>query len=153
MITVPDIRWRRCDIKSISLLPNVLGKQAADLCTSTLTQYFVREYFAERRWQRYVDDLVDGILAMLDSAEPGPVNLGSEHELTMRELAETIVELTGSRSTISYLPRPTDDPELRRPDLTRARELLDFAPAVSPADGLRRTIEWFADHTATPSPA
>lgn len=94
----------------------------------------------------YVSDLVDGILAMLDSTEPGPVNLGSEHELTMRELAETIVELTGSRSGISYLPRPTDDPELRRPDLTRARELFDFAPSVSPADGLARTIEWFAAH-------
>ncbi|MFG1927469.1 NAD-dependent epimerase/dehydratase family protein [Cryptosporangium sp. NPDC048952] len=100
----------------------------------------------------YVSDLVDGILAMLDSNEPGPVNLGSEHELTMRELAETIVELTGSRSTISYLPRPTDDPELRRPDLTRARELLNFAPAVSPADGLARTIEWFASHSTVGSP-
>jgi dTDP-glucose 4,6-dehydratase len=101
----------------------------------------------------YVSDLVDGILAMLDSDQPGPVNLGSEHELTMRELAETIVELAGSRSTVSYLPRPTDDPELRRPDLTRARERLGFAPAVNPADGLARTLKWFAEQATTATTA
>jgi dTDP-glucose 4,6-dehydratase len=99
----------------------------------------------------YVSDLVEGILAMLDSGQPGPINLGSEHELTMRELAETIVELAGSRSSISYLPRPTDDPELRRPDLTLARELLGFAPCVAPADGLGRTLEWFAKQAAVGS--
>ena len=101
----------------------------------------------------YVSDLVDGILAMLDSGHPGPINLGSEHELTMRELAETIVSLAGSRSTITYLPRPTDDPELRRPDLTLAREQLGFAPRVAPAEGLGRTLDWFAEHAPTASPA
>ncbi|MFI5959532.1 NAD-dependent epimerase/dehydratase family protein [Cryptosporangium sp. NPDC051539] len=102
---------------------------------------------AQTRSICFVSDLVDGILAMLDSDQPGPINLGSEHELTMRELAETIAGLAGSGSTISYLPRPTDDPELRRPDLTRARELLGFAPSVGPAEGLRRTLDWFAEQT------
>jgi dTDP-glucose 4,6-dehydratase len=108
---------------------------------------------AQTRSICYVSDLVDGILAMLDSGHPGPINLGSEHELTMRELAETIVSLAGSSSTISYLPRPTDDPELRRPDLTLAREQLGFAPRVTPAEGLGRTLKWFAEHAPTAYPA
>jgi len=92
----------------------------------------------------YVDDLVRGILLLLDSTETGPVNCGTEHEMTMRELAETIVALTGSRSEITYTQRGADDPEKRRPDLTLARTRLGYEPRVSPEDGLRRTIEYFA---------
>lgn len=91
----------------------------------------------------YVDDLVNGIMLLLDSTEPGPVNCGTEHEVSMRELAERIVALTGSSSEISYVPRPDDDPEMRRPDLTLARTRLGFEPQVSPEVGLRRTIEYF----------
>ena len=91
----------------------------------------------------YVSDLVRGILALLDSGETGPVNCGTEHELTMRQLAELIVELAGSSSTVTFVPRTSDDPERRRPDLTRARTLLGYEPEVAPADGLRRTIEYF----------
>ncbi len=91
----------------------------------------------------YVSDLVRGILALLDSGETGPVNCGTEHELTMRQLAELIVELAGSSSTVTFVPRTSDDPERRRPDLTRARTLLGYEPDVAPADGLRRTIEYF----------
>ncbi len=94
----------------------------------------------------YVDDLVRGILAVLDSELSEPVNLGTEHELSMRELAETIVRLTGSMSRISYVPRPADDPSVRRPDLTLARTALGYEPRVSPDEGLRRTIEYFARH-------
>jgi dTDP-glucose 4,6-dehydratase len=92
----------------------------------------------------YVDDLVRGILLLLDSTETGPVNCGTEHELSMRELAERIVALIGSPSEIIYVDRPADDPEKRRPDLTAARELLGFAPTVGPDDGLRQTIAYFA---------
>jgi len=92
----------------------------------------------------YVDDLVTGIVALLDSTEVGPINCGTEHEVSMRELAALIVRLTGSRSDVVYLPRTPDDPEMRRPDLTRARELLGYVPAVLPEDGLRRTIAHFA---------
>jgi dTDP-glucose 4,6-dehydratase len=91
----------------------------------------------------YVDDLVRGIVALLDSGETGPINCGTEHEMTMRELAETIVRLTGSASQVTYVPRAADDPEKRRPDLTLARTLLGYEPAVSPEDGLRRTIDYF----------
>ena len=92
----------------------------------------------------YVDDLVRGMLLLLDSSETGPINCGTEHEITMRELARTIISLTGSSSEIAYLPRSPDDPQKRRPDLTRARTLLGYEPAVNPADGLRRTIDYFA---------
>ncbi|NBE82244.1 NAD-dependent epimerase/dehydratase family protein [Micromonospora rubida] len=91
----------------------------------------------------YVEDLVRGILLLLDSTETGPVNCGTEHELTMRQLAELIVSLSGSASQVTYVTRAADDPEMRRPDLTLARELLGYEPSVAPEDGLRRTIEHF----------
>jgi dTDP-glucose 4,6-dehydratase len=93
----------------------------------------------------YVDDLVHGILLLLDSTEIGPINCGTEHEFSMRELAETVVQLTGSRSPITYLPRTPDDPEMRRPDLSLARRLLGYEPQVDPVEGLRRTIKYFAE--------
>ncbi|TDC58509.1 NAD-dependent epimerase/dehydratase family protein [Micromonospora sp. KC207] len=93
----------------------------------------------------YVEDLVRGILLLLDSTETGPVNCGTEHELTMRQLAELIVSLSGSDSEVTYVTRAADDPEMRRPDLTLARELLGYEPSVAPEDGLRRTIEHFRE--------
>lgn len=93
----------------------------------------------------YVDDLVDGIVAMLDSAEQGPVNLGNPDEYTILELARVVLELTGSSSPIEYRPLPTDDPTRRRPDISRARELLGWAPSTPLADGLRRTAAYLAD--------
>ena len=92
----------------------------------------------------YVDDLVRGILLLLDSAETGPINCGTEHELTMLELARLIVRLSGSESAIELVERAADDPEKRRPDLTLAREKLGYEPQVGPEEGLRRTIEYFA---------
>ncbi|WP_412747631.1 NAD-dependent epimerase/dehydratase family protein [Krasilnikovia sp. M28-CT-15] len=91
----------------------------------------------------YVDDLVRGILLLLDSTETGPINCGTEHEMTMLDLARLIVELSGSSSTIELVPRAADDPEKRRPDLTLARTLLGYEPQVGPEEGLRRTIEFF----------
>ncbi|WP_433127864.1 NAD-dependent epimerase/dehydratase family protein [Micromonospora sp. CA-240977] len=91
----------------------------------------------------FVEDLVRGILLLLDSTETGPVNCGTEHELSMRQLAELIVSLSGSTSSVTYVTRSSDDPEMRRPDLTLARELLGYEPTVTPEDGLRRTIAYF----------
>ncbi len=92
----------------------------------------------------YVTDLVDGILRLLDAAESPavhePVNLGNPQEVTMRELAELVVRLTGSRSPITYTARPPDDPEVRCPDISRAKALLDWQPEVALEDGLARTI-------------
>ena len=91
----------------------------------------------------YVDDLVAGILAFAATEHPGPVNLGNPDELTVQQIAEDVVAATGSDSPIIHVERPVDDPQVRRPDTTRARELLDWAPAVPWIDGLARTVAWF----------
>ncbi|MEU7766724.1 UDP-glucuronic acid decarboxylase family protein [Nocardia sp. NPDC049190] len=91
----------------------------------------------------YVDDLIRGIVAMIDSSEPGPVNLGNPNERTVAELAELVLAITGARSPIEYHPLPTDDPTRRRPDITKALTTLGWSPRVDIEDGLRRTVEWF----------
>ena len=87
----------------------------------------------------FVTDEVQGLLALLDSGHPGPINIGSQFEFTMRELAEIVIEVTGSASTITYLPLPIDDPTQRRPDSTLADAVLGWCPTVSLRDGLQRT--------------
>ncbi len=93
----------------------------------------------------YVDDLIDGFLKMMDSPPDftGPVNLGNPGEFTMRELADLILELTGSRSEIRFGPLPADDPTQRRPDIGLAKERLDWVPTVQVEEGLRKTIAYF----------
>ncbi|HZV64276.1 MAG TPA: UDP-glucuronic acid decarboxylase family protein [Telluria sp.] len=93
----------------------------------------------------YVDDLIDGIVRMMRAppALCGPVNLGNPLEYSMLELAETIMDLTRSSSTISFLPAPSDDPARRRPDIGRAREQLGWEPKVGMHEGLGRTIDYF----------
>ncbi|MGC8462402.1 MAG: UDP-glucuronic acid decarboxylase family protein [Acidimicrobiales bacterium] len=89
----------------------------------------------------YVDDEVGGLVAMLDASVTGPVNLGNPDEHTVLELARTIIELTGSTSTIVHRPLPTDDPARRRPDISLARQLLGWEPTTPLAVGLARTAE------------
>ncbi len=93
----------------------------------------------------YVDDLIEGFLRMMASPDDvtGPVNLGNPGEFTIRELAEKILALTGSRSTIERRPLPENDPAQRRPDIARAKALLDWAPTVPLDQGLIRTIDHF----------
>jgi dTDP-glucose 4,6-dehydratase len=91
----------------------------------------------------FVDDTVDGILALAASTEPGPINIGNPYELTMLELAQRIQRLTGSASHIEFVELPTDDPRRRCPDGTLARERLGWTPRVPSDEGLRRTLEWF----------
>jgi dTDP-glucose 4,6-dehydratase len=91
----------------------------------------------------FVSDLVRGILALMDSTTNDPVNLGNPYELTIEQIARTIIRLAGSSSRIVYRPLPVDDPRQRRPDITRARTLLDWEPRVSLEDGLRTTIDYF----------
>ncbi len=93
----------------------------------------------------YVDDLVSGILALADSDLEGPMNLGNPAEITVRSLAEEIIELTGSSSRIVNEPLPTDDPTRRRPDIKLAREELGWEPKVDLHDGLRRTLRYFQE--------
>lgn len=100
----------------------------------------------------YVDDLVRGLLAMLDSDLSGPVNLGNPSERTVRELAELVLRSTGSPSRIVYRPLPVDDPARRRPVINRAVEQLGWMPRVPLDEGLRRTVAWFTARSA-PQPA
>jgi dTDP-glucose 4,6-dehydratase len=96
----------------------------------------------------YVDDLVTGILALMRSAFPGPVNIGNPDEMSVLELAERIIALTGSSSTVEFVDRPVDDPGVRRPDTALARRVLGWEPRVPWQEGLARTAEWFAGVTA-----
>jgi dTDP-glucose 4,6-dehydratase len=91
----------------------------------------------------YVDDEVEGIYRLFHSGYVGPVNVGNPDEFTVRELAEKILALTGSRSELRFHPLPEDDPAVRRPDITLARQVLDWAPQVDLEEGLRRTIPHF----------
>jgi dTDP-glucose 4,6-dehydratase len=90
----------------------------------------------------FVDDLIEGFWALVNSDERGPVNIGNPHEITVLELAESIVRASSSSSEITFVERPVDDPERRCPDLTLARERLGWEPKVPLDDGLARTIEW-----------
>jgi dTDP-glucose 4,6-dehydratase len=90
----------------------------------------------------YVDDTVEGVVRLLRSGHPGPMNIGSEHELSVLRIAELVRKLTGSRSPIVFVPLPVDDPAVRRPDLTLARTELDWEPRVGVREGLERTIAW-----------
>lgn len=92
----------------------------------------------------YVDDLVRGLAAMLDSNESGPINLGNPTELTVRDIASLIRDLVDSPSPIELRPLPEDDPTRRRPDITKARELLGWYPRVPLQVGIARTIKWYA---------
>jgi dTDP-glucose 4,6-dehydratase len=100
----------------------------------------------------YVSDLVRGILSLMASATNEPVNIGNPHEITIEEIARTIVTLMGASSRIVYRPLPVDDPKQRRPDITRARTLLGWEPSVSLEDGLRRTIDYFRGRVLSPPP-
>nr|WP_314073851.1 UDP-glucuronic acid decarboxylase family protein [uncultured Roseococcus sp.] len=100
----------------------------------------------------YVDDMIEGITRLMATPDEvtGPINLGNPSECTVIELAETILRLTGSRSRLVCHPLPQDDPRQRRPDITRARETLGWAPRVPLEDGLKATIEYFEQHLSRP---
>ena len=91
----------------------------------------------------YITDLVEGILKLMQSSENDPVNIGNPREMTIEEIATTIIRMTGSKSRLVYRPLPTDDPKQRRPDITRARTLLKWEPKVELEEGLVKTIEYF----------
>jgi dTDP-glucose 4,6-dehydratase len=96
----------------------------------------------------YVEDEVRGILALADSEVIEPVNIGNDGEYSMLELAQVVLEVTGSSSEIVHEPLPADDPTRRKPDLTRAHTLLGWEPTISLREGLRRTYEWYLEERA-----
>ena len=91
----------------------------------------------------YVDDLIEGICRLLFSNQHEPVNIGNPNEMTIKELAETIIKITGSKSEIIFNPLPIDDPKVRQPDIEKAKTILGWEPQVSLDEGLSRTIVWF----------
>jgi dTDP-glucose 4,6-dehydratase len=91
----------------------------------------------------YVSDEIEGIYRLFMKGDAEPTNIGNPNEFTVRQLAELVVELTGTRSAIVSRPLPTDDPRVRKPDITRARTMLGWEPAVTLKDGVQRTIEYF----------
>jgi UDP-glucuronate decarboxylase len=95
----------------------------------------------------YVDDLIDGLVRLMNTSESvtGPINLGNPEEFAIVDLAKAVIELTGSRSRIVHRPRPQDDPRQRRPDISKAHDILGWAPRTALADGLTRTIDYFQD--------
>ncbi len=103
---------------------------------------------SQTRSFQYISDLVDGIWRLLQSSVTDPVNLGNPREMTLLELAEKILRLSGSQSPIVFEPLPEDDPKVRQPDITRARTLLGWEPRVGLDEGLRRTLDWFRGRQA-----
>lgn len=95
---------------------------------------------------QYVDDLVEGVVRLLRSGHPGPMNIGNPHEVSMLELAESVRDLCGSSSEITFIPRPEDDPTIRQPDIALARQVLGWEPGVEFHEGLKRTIAYFREH-------
>ena len=100
---------------------------------------------SQTRSFQYVDDLIEGAIRMMDTPDDvtGPVNIGNPDEFTILELAEKVIRLTGSRSKIIFQPLPPDDPKQRQPDITLAKNLLNWEPKVALEDGLQMTIEYF----------
>jgi len=101
----------------------------------------------------YVSDLVDGIVRLMHSDYSLPMNIGNPDEITMLQLAREVKELTGTRSEIVFKPLPTDDPKVRRPDITKAREILGWNPGVDRRLGMLRTIEYFRAQMCVPAAA
>jgi UDP-glucuronate decarboxylase len=95
----------------------------------------------------YVDDLVEGIYKMMQTTDEitGPINLGNEGEFSIKELAEKVIDLTGSSSRIIYQPLPQDDPKIRKPDTTRARQILNWQAGIKLEEGLKKTIDYFQE--------
>ena len=99
----------------------------------------------------FVEDTVEGLLALASSEHPGPVNIGNGEEMTIQELAERVLLLTGSSCGIEHVELPVDDPKVRCPDTTLARRLLGWRSVVPLEEGLKRTLEWFAQQPAQPA--
>jgi dTDP-glucose 4,6-dehydratase len=133
----PNLRAADGRVVSNFLIQAIDGKPLTVFGDGTQTRSFC-----------YVDDEVRGILALADSDVVEPVNIGNDGEFTMLELAQVVLDVSGSSSEIVFEPLPADDPARRRPDLTRARTLLGWEPTVPLREGLRRTYEWYLEERA-----
>jgi dTDP-glucose 4,6-dehydratase len=121
------------------------GRAIPNFLTQALQQAPITVYGdgSQTRSFCYVDDLVEGIIRLMESDESNPVNIGNPTELTLLEMAQRICALTGTDSPIEFRPLPPDDPKVRRPDITRAREILRWEPQVTLDTGLLHTVKHF----------
>jgi len=121
------------------------GRLVSNLITQALTGQALTIYGsgAQTRSFCYIDDTVDALIRMMESPHPGPINIGNPHEITVADLAERVRGLANGDPSTRCLPLPQDDPRRRRPDVDRARELLDWRPTTPLQDGLQRTFDWF----------
>jgi dTDP-glucose 4,6-dehydratase len=106
----------------------------------------------QTRSVQYVEDLIEGVIRLMDSEETRPVNIGNPVEYSVCEIAEMVIELSGSQSEISHQPLPEDDPKQRCPDITRARETLGWEPQIAAREGLAKTLTWFASQAQARTP-
>lgn len=129
----------RMDVQDGRVISNFIGQA---LSNSSITLYGDG---MQTRSFCYVTDLIQGLLWMMETGAdvPGPLNLGNPQEVTIRQVAEAVIELTGSRSQMEFHPLPKDDPKKRRPDITQASEKLGWEPQVDLITGLKKTIDWF----------
>lgn len=131
------------------MMPND-GRVVSNFIVQALTNQPITIYGSgeQTRSFQYVDDLVEGMTKMMDTADDflGPVNIGNPCEFTIRQLAEKVISMTGSHSTIEYKPLPSDDPVKRRPDISLAKEKLNWSPKVNLEQGLAKTIAYFEDY-------
>ena len=97
-----------------------------------------------------MSDLIDGIFKLSQSDFHEPVNIGNPREMTIKQFADEIIRITGTKSTIEYKPLPVDDPKVRQPDITRAKDVLGWEPRVDFEEGIKKTIEYFRESLASP---
>ena len=126
------------------MVPNFIGQA---LSGRPLTLYGDG---SQTRSVQYVDDLIDGVLRLMRSDETRPVNIGNPVEYTVREVAEMVLDLSGGAGGLVFEPLPEGDPRQRCPDITRAREVLGWEPRIPAREGLKRTIDWFAEKARRP---
>ena len=126
------------------MIPNFIGQA---LSGAPLTVYGDG---TQTRSVQYVEDFVEGAFRLMKSPESRPVNVGNPHEMTVGEIAQMIVEISGSRSELVFESLPEDDPKRRCPDITRAREALGWEPRTSTRGGLKKTLSWFAERLGSP---
>jgi UDP-glucuronate decarboxylase len=125
------------------------GRVVSNFIIQTLTNKDITVYGkgSQTRSFCYVDDMIEGFIRLMNTSDDvsGPINLGNPHELSILELAEKLIEMTGSKSKIIYETLPQDDPTRRKPDITRAKQILDWQPKISLEDGLSKTIGYFEE--------
>ena len=153
-ITMAYHRYHRVDTRIVRIF-NTYGPRMR-LCDGRVVPAFIGQALSgqplsvfgdgsQTRSFCYVSDLIDGIfrLAMSDFHEP--VNIGNPREMTIKQFAEEIIRITGTKSTIEYKPLPVDDPKVRQPDITRAKKVLNWQPRVEFDEGIKKTIEYFKE--------